>query len=112
MTNDVHNVINFRNIDVNISNEINEKINDAFFDDFENVTNLNVENFVVVLNEMIDKIVDKIVDKILFYFFIAISFRNDFIHFFRCMMLTNVFVKFIFQIKNFFAMFANDFFAN
>ena len=48
------------------------------------------------------------------FFFIEISFRNEFIYFLRCrdVMLTNVFVKFIFRLENFLAMFTNDFSTN
>ena len=62
-------IIDFRNINVNVSNEINKKINNAFFDRFENVTNLNIENFVVVLNEIDKIVIVKIVNMILFYFY-------------------------------------------
>ena len=53
-----------------MTNEIDE-----FLDRFENVTNLNIENFVVVLNE-IDEIVDKIVVEILFLFLLKFRFET------------------------------------
>ena len=43
---------------------------------------------------------------------IAASSRSEFIHLLRCMMLTNVLVKFILWIKDPLAMLANDFLAN
>ena len=46
----------FRSIDVDVSNEVDEEVNDAFLDDSENVTDLDIENFVVVLNEIVDEI--------------------------------------------------------
>ena len=76
-------MIDFRNIDVNVSNEIDEKINenvsDAFLDRFENVTNLNIENFdVVVVDEIIDEIVCEIVDEIVeILFFSLLKFRFE-----------------------------------
>ena len=62
-----------------MTNEINE-----IFVCFENVTNLNIENFDVVVDEMIDKIVCENVDKIveiLFYFLLKFRFETLIIFF-------------------------------
>ena len=52
-----------------MTNEINE-----FFVCFENVINLNIENFVVVLNKIDFEIVNKIVE---FFFFSLLKFRFE-----------------------------------
>ena len=63
-----------------MTNEINES-----FDRFEIVTNLNIENFVVVFDEIvveIVEIVDKIVDEILFFSLLKFRFETFLIIFF------------------------------
>ena len=87
-----------------ISNEINK-----FFDRSENVINLNIENFDVVLNE-IDEIDKIVVIEMLFLFFFYWNFVSKrFYLFFSHDMLTNVLVKFVVRFENLVALFADDF---
>ena len=63
-----------------MTSEINES-----FDHFENVTSLNIENLVVVLNEIdeiVCEIVDEIVDKILSLSLLKFRFEASLIIFF------------------------------